>query len=499
MSAPTALEAGALLRGIAWRVRPQPLPFWTGPDTNRRSAEPIAELGRQHDVLCRQACDPLEIAAVLEAAGLDDRRSRSDFQAAGVFEVAEQLWSRVPWRPATDGPRTDLWRLPLWRAQLRGVLYAVPALLATAAVGQVHGGGGDVLLLLATTISIGIGQALSVLGHLLSGRGQARAVRTLAAVTVGGAVAVTAVTAAVSTRLGGPVRLDLAAGGQLVFVVAATLVMLRGADRLLLALITPGAAVVAGQLLGAHLEVPLHISPNLVLLGAPALTVLAVAVAACWQPRRAGEGEPLRRALGRPELVAAAVAGCYGLALSGVVSWAVIGVLLGRVRDPGAAIVWATLPMTATFGIAEYLLHRARSRATTGLGRAHLVNGFVRGSRGELRMMVALHLATATAVAAGVLLLTPGRHPDPVVIGFCGGYALLAVALLLSTTLMSLGYIGLAACLAAGGAAALLLPEVVSTLRDGALLTSQLGALALLLVVAYRLTVVRFATATAHR
>jgi hypothetical protein len=493
------LETGALLRGIAWRVRPKPLPFPMGPAFERRSGDPIATLSREHDVLCRQACDPLEIAAVLEAAGVDDRRVRSEYQAAGVFEVAEQMWHRVPWRASPDGPRIDPWRLPLWRAQLRGLLYALPALLAAAVLGQVGAGAGHLVLFLATAMSIAAGQGLSVLGHILISRGQRRAASTLTVIALLASIAVTVGITAGFWSSGIPVKLGLVSGGQLIFVVSATMLMVNGSDRLLLGVIAPGVALVGFGLLGVPIDHLLRLRPGTVYLAAPAATVVAGAFVASLRLLGAREGERLRSALGRPELSIAAIAGLYGLGLSAMVSFAVVAVVLGWVAEPTSRIVAATLPMTATFGMAEYLLHRARSRSMAGLGRAHLVTGFSRRSLTELRSMVGLHAVTAAVVAVAVMFVLGRGRPDAALTCYIAGYAVLSVALLLSTTLMSLGYVELAAAQVLGGAAALLLIGVLPQLRGAALAETQLGVLVAMFLVGYRLTVSRFTTASAHR
>ena len=71
---------------------PQPIV----PRVDRRSPDFL--LSREHDALCRNATDPLEIAAGLEAAGISDRHARASYGAATVFELAEKLYDQVPRR-----------------------------------------------------------------------------------------------------------------------------------------------------------------------------------------------------------------------------------------------------------------------------------------------------------------------------------------------------------------------------------------------------------------
>jgi hypothetical protein len=488
MSAPTALESGALARGIAWMNRPKPKPGPRNTATERRSSTGLAVLGRDHDDLCRQASDPLEIAAVLESAGLTDSQARSRYRSAGVFEVAEQLWQEVPWRPAHPEARADRWAMPLWRSQLRGVLYAVPAVIAAVIPARLTGGLDYTLLALATAVAIAATQALSMLGHLLAGRGQTRALAQLAMVALGGALAVTGVAAEACLVTGARVTSVLAPGGQLLFVVAATLLLVGGRDRLLLALVAPGLTVI-GLELGGVLPAPAD-------LVASAATVLVAAVGAWVAVGRGRDGESVRSAVGRVELTHAGVAACYGLGLSALVTYAVIGAASGRVPGAGGWLLVASLPLTATIGLSEYLLHRARSRcmaalaATGSLGRGSAAAGFTAGAHRQLRGMVGVHALAVGVVAGAVLVWLQLGNGDPQLRGYAAGYAVLGLALALTTTLFSLGYGGLAALLACAGGSALLLVDVLPGVRGQQLVVAQLGVIAALFLVAYRLTAV---------
>lgn len=499
MSAPTALETGALLRGIARPAHHNPQTRTHRlPTVERRSRRPLPRLSREHDELCRQACDPFEIAAGLEAAGIDDRRARTEFQVAGVFELAEQLWTLVPWRAVPETQTTDRWQLPLWRAQLRGVLYAVPSLLVTAVLGQVGPGMPAFLLLVATAMSVGGGQALSVLGHLLAGRAQDRAVHALGRIALTGAAGVGAALIAGFGIARASLGISLAAGFQLVFVAAATQLMIRGADRLMLALTAPGAALCAAELLGARVETLAGVDRAVITGIGPSVSLLGVVLAAVL-PLRAGQGITLRLAIGRNELAAAGAAALYGTGLSLVVAAAMIAVNLGRLPNPGSWLLGTTLPMTATFGTAEYLLHRTRSRAAAGLGQEQTAVRFIRRLQVELRMMVVLHAVAAGLITVAVVLLGISRGAPVEVAWLTGDYAILALTLLLLTTLMSMGYLRIATTVVGLGAAVLLVPLIVTGLQGAALAGCE-GILALaLLTVTYRITAARFCTVTAHR
>src|SRR4051812_45115367 len=119
MSAPTTVDQGALLRGLA---RPRviaprrttenaPGPRYDGPE--RRRTDALATLAREHDRLCVEAIDPWEISAGLEAAGVDDRRARTQYGVASVFDLAVELFVSVPRRPPAEPSPPDPWYRPL--------------------------------------------------------------------------------------------------------------------------------------------------------------------------------------------------------------------------------------------------------------------------------------------------------------------------------------------------------------------------------------------------
>ena len=126
MSAPTAVDQGALLAGLARPriVAPRrtsengPVTSYDGPE--RRSIDPLAALSREHDQLCVEATDPWEIAAGLEAAGVDDRRARREYGVASVFDLAVELFLNVPRRPPAEPDPADPWHRPLRHHLLRG-------------------------------------------------------------------------------------------------------------------------------------------------------------------------------------------------------------------------------------------------------------------------------------------------------------------------------------------------------------------------------------------
>ncbi len=515
MSAPTALDAGAVRHGIGVREpagRPaRPASPARGAGEERRSSDPVALLSREHDVLCRQACDPLEIAAVLEAAGLDDRRARADFQVSSVFEVAELLWRRVPLRLSGPLAGEDRWRLGLGRAQLRGLTYALPAVVGSLLPALQGGRGAYAVALAVTTVSICAAQALSVLAHLLHGRGERQALAELAGRALALAMTTVMVAVVVCIALGQPVMTAVVPGCQLVFVVVATILVVDGAERWLVALMAPAVTVLVLRIGGVPL--PLLSGPDATT-GYLAVGVLTVAssVIALWVRLRstgstgstgsagsAGGGAGLQGSLRAPELRQAGHAAGYGLGLSALISFGVLDVALGRLPSAPLPLLLATLPMIVTVGTAEHLLHRARSRCATALQHARLVGGFSRVSRRELRTMVGLHTAAVALTTLGVAGVLAHRSADPVFMAAAIGYAVLGLILLLATTLLSLGFLPQAVVLVGSGGLAVCAPVLVPGLAGVALVGAQLGALVVVLALAYLLGASRFAAVSGHR
>ncbi|GAA1013410.1 hypothetical protein GCM10009564_39990 [Streptomyces thermogriseus] len=97
--------------------------------SRRGAADPVKTLMHRHRDLCRQAVDPLEIAAGLEAHGVTDRTA-ARFRHRDVFSLAEEMYARIsrdtgtPARPeAAAVPPMGLG--PLALGLLPGVLGAV--------------------------------------------------------------------------------------------------------------------------------------------------------------------------------------------------------------------------------------------------------------------------------------------------------------------------------------------------------------------------------------
>jgi hypothetical protein len=491
MSAPTVLDSIAIAQGIASptpisQARPKRRPGWG----DRRASDPVSKLGRDHDLVCRQASDPYEIAAALEAAGINDQTARTGYQRAGVFDLAEHLWERVPWRAADDQPPDRRWELGFWRAQLRGLAYVVPAVVAMLVAGDVDGADMRGLVVVATIVSIGFGQALSVVAHALVGRGDLAAASALARRTL---LAVTAVMSAVLVvMLAGDLdqfAVAAIASGQLVYVVAATSLVVFGADLLLAATVLPAAAT---SVLGLILGEPLLAGGGLVaIVVLPSLALRSLA--------RPDGGVRLRESLGWSALSIGITAAVYGAstAVAASLAWIAAG---DPPVDAGAApAVVLMLPMMAMFGTAEYLLHRARRRCMTVSSRVVRVQTFKRAAAAELRGMLIRYVVGSVAIAGCVALSLSTGGADHMLSLYAIEYSLLGTTLLLTTTLLSMGDVAQASLLAVAVAVVVLAPVLWSSLSDVRIASAQLVGVSAVLGFGYRVAQQRFSSTAVHR
>lgn len=445
MSAPTSLDGGAVSRGLALRVIPPvrvPAARHQKDFLERRASGRLVQLTREYDQLCTQAVDPFEIAAGLEAFGVSDRRARSHFGVASVFELAEKMYDVVPQRPAPVEPAVDPWRRHPARHFLRGLLYGLPGLMLVVALRIIEVRLSVTVLVAATVVACALGQLVSFLGHVLLGRGDRRAARALmrTALLVGAAPVVGLTVAALITDVP-TLRLGVLAASQVEYLLAATVLMVVNADVLLLAILAPGLVLSGLVLSGAVADLP----PGVVLGGLG--LCLCGAVAAAWlrlRPAGAQSGRRLRDAMGGAELPVAACYFGYGGFSAALLSFAIVDAVTASGSPTGPTVAFSMLPLIASLGGADWLQYRLRSRASHAMRDSASIDGFARRARREL-VQALFAYAGMLAVLNSALLggLTTWGRLDGVLTLDTAGYTFLGLALFLSTILMSCGLHGL--------------------------------------------------------
>ncbi|WP_430868341.1 hypothetical protein [Demequina aurantiaca] len=440
MSAPTALDAGALITGLAWTVRPpQTIDESPGADFSgdeQRSKTRIAELTREHNDLCTQAVDPFEIAAGLEAAGLSDRQARTYYGAASVFELAEAMYGLVPRRTSNAVAPIDPWSRPVRRHLLRGLLYALPGLMYALALVMLQSGFDAILLLGTTIVAAGLGQGLSLLGHVLIGRGQQGAAGAMfrsALVFAGILGFAILLTGWISGTLTSAV---MVAGFQVAYLLAATILIVVEAALLLLTVLAPGVILAVLELSGATAI------RSEIAFGILALCV-AGAVVAAWTRLAATPRETvthLREGFGLARYEYSMGSGyfAYGIATAGLVAFGVVDALTRHGNPAEGPIALMMLPLVGSLGVAEWQVYRLRSRALMALRETTSVKRFRVLARSELAYAVLNYGAVLAVLSATVIVAFPQQPPLPFILSTCA-YGVLGLAFFCATLLLSLG------------------------------------------------------------
>lgn len=215
----------------------------------RASTDPVAALAERMLEDCVSAVDVDEVAAILEANGINDRVADREYGQPSVFALAGRVVARtidtahtvVQATPLEDGPTP---RAVVTETLIRAAIYLTPLAIGLGAASEVDG---VPELATAGTLLLGWGggQALSYLGYRsLSERGVTAAARLLGA----GFLGLAAVWALVLA--GNGVRAYTIAAVQLALFGVAAVALVTGRERVVLVAAVPcwvaTAAVAAG-------------------------------------------------------------------------------------------------------------------------------------------------------------------------------------------------------------------------------------------------------------
>lgn len=133
----------------------------------------LLALGRELGQACAHATQAEEIAAALEASGVNDDVARDRYGQPSVFACAQALFGALPYREPAPGHAR---RVPVsWSLAPRGVLYAMPG-AALAVAGAELGGvpGAQAALFASVVFAWGWSQGMASLGYALTGAAQRR-------------------------------------------------------------------------------------------------------------------------------------------------------------------------------------------------------------------------------------------------------------------------------------------------------------------------------------
>ncbi|MFI5617366.1 hypothetical protein [Streptomyces sp. NPDC051567] len=405
-----------------------PRPPRTGPRTP--AADPMDELAERLAGFVGAAVHPDEIAAVLESDGMTDEYIRLTYGRHDSFALAEELYARVPRSFPEPAGAPDPWKVSLTACLLRGVVFALPGLAYVLGAPLLEGPpdrlglpAGTLTLLAGALIGWVWDQTLSHRAYSWLGLGdRAAAGRTLLVGAPAGALLGAAAALAVP---GGPPFSYAFAAGQALYVGAATVLLVLGRERLLLAALAPMAA---GAVLSLLTDPPVPARVTLLalsLLAACALAVRELRPAAALRAallrlrtrpgRRPGTGPVRWRTLRGPEeehtphgprLADSVPYGVFGLGTGLLVLYAALGeVLSGGPAEAVAAP--SAVALTLSMGPAEWLLHRFRSGSLAGLRAARSSRTFRHRMLTTLAQCLTGYLAVLLALGLTGTLLWP--------------------------------------------------------------------------------------------
>ncbi len=445
----------------------------------------VEQLCRQMRDVCASAVDPLEIAAALEAeAGLTGPMLRARYGCADVFELADEMYRRTVRWPGEPPAQPQLWAANPRTHVGHAVLYGLPAASYAVAAPLLSGTPELTAALVSMVLSWTLSQALAHLGYARMSRldavGAARVLRVgLAAGTVvlGAALAVATTLAPV----GAAVLVFAAAQGE--YLLAATVLLVRKAERWVFAALLPSALASVAYLLAGRPAM----AEGLLWLPLVVSAVLACGAAVALTRTRGPRG---RLAPGRTELRGALSQAQFGLSAAGLLAFPVAVNGFGAGSNVSAVAV-LTLPLSLSMGAAEWSLYRYRRDVQALLERCRTPRQFGPGAQRVLLGAVLRYLAVAAALVATTVAVLRAAAADTAlgtaaVLGV--SYLALGGALFLALLLQALGAgvgTGTACAAALGLEAALVLAPQIGTvavpaaqLISGALLFTGLSLVA---------------------
>lgn len=355
---------------------------------------------------------PAEVAVTLESVGINDRVARERFGARDVFALAGYAGAATAGRPRSEpvadpppapalphGPGSSPW------FHLRGLLYAIPALVALSllpAGDHVESG----LLIGGLALSWALGYGVSYVAWSYLGALDVPAARRFLrrAIAAGAALAAVVAVVAVFGSLVWTMTMQVTLGtvallvGQTVYLLsAATLLMTGNEARLLIALV-PAAVGALLNAVDGEIAAPIA-GPSEPgrgwELGWLAATVLLALVFAVLATR--GAARP-RQPLPRTTLVNAVLQVAYGLMVAVLVLYpALFELAVSNYDSLPLSVTLAALPLVLGMGVAETLLHDHRAAAARLLAGSRTTAEFAGRMR---RAMLRAHLQFTAALAA---------------------------------------------------------------------------------------------------
>ena len=344
------------------RVEPSPSPvdglILVDVHADCRSSDPVAELSREFNDACTLAVTPHQVAALLEAEGLNDRIVKQRYGRASVFTLASELYDMVPLRRSNTPVDPQEYASGIHQPSttaliMRGPIYFAPVLFFVS-VGELFSEtrmlvAGLLALLLAWSWNQGFGS----ITYRLIGRGDVPGAKLIARISLlTGTIVVTAATSVVVfVAYGTGISPVLFAAGQTAYLIGAATLLVFGRDRALVLALLPGAAVVVASMIT-------DVVPERGITWAVVATPALVALTVLWHTRSKTRA-PF------PQVSAPDVRLAFALAALGM-TWAILIALAGvSILGTENALVTVSVSAAAivlTMGVAEWQLITLRRR-----------------------------------------------------------------------------------------------------------------------------------------
>jgi hypothetical protein len=398
----------------------------------------VAALCEQFAEVCESAVDPLEIASALELEGLGDQAAKVRYGYRDVFALAQDMYFRVPRRPAEPELPPDPWQGSSGiRPALHSLLYALPGVCFPAAVTLLIGAGVEITLIVALLAAWSLGQGLAYLGYTRLGRtlDMAQAKRVLrGGLAIGLAVIVLAMVA-IGRFVHAPTSALLFGAGEGVYMLGAGVLLVLGAELWLMLALAPG---VLGSAAFLYLGRPAHLQ-HLMWIGLVATPLLALLLAVIFTRGAASSGDG--STFLREEWIGAIPAVGFGLVAAGLLIFPVAAGPHGHGGINVGALL-AALPLSLSMGAAEACLLWYRRRTQRLLRTIRDIRAFGLRARLILLAAVAMYLAAAVVLMAATVEVA-GRtglaRPELAYLPQLAAYVALAAAMFLALTLQAFG------------------------------------------------------------
>jgi len=396
---------------------------------------PLDELRERMTPLCAGAVDPFEIAAGLEADGLSDQAVERKYGYPDVFALAEELYRQVPREPVEPDPQPDPWTTKRSTHVVHGLLFGLPALCYPAAAPLLSGGAALPVLVVSMLVSWSLSQGLSYLGYSHVSRldkvGASRVLR----VGMGVAALVLALVLVATTMLaGGSVSVLVFAAGQGIYLLAATVLLVRKADVMLFIALAPG--VITSLIYVATGEPAWMMTTVWSVLG------LSVVLSVGFALERTANPDPVSGPIvTKADLVGSLPYAVFGVLTAGLLAFPVIvATMLPGLGTRAAAL--AALPLSLSMGAAEWNLYWYRSRMRRESQRTTMVAKFIARSRMVLGLAVLRYAVVAVLLFATVVLtasLVGAGRPEWTQVPAYTAYLALGAALFIALLLQACG------------------------------------------------------------